>query len=292
MRLSVVDALMHEEPTMAVPTRTELGELSKRDLAELSPGDIRKWISTGKYAGDSWGLAPGFAQTAFVAVPQDMAFDFSTFSQRNPRPCPLLEVLEPGIRLTRKLADGADVTTSLSRYRIFQNGEQVSEVTDVQSYWNDQMVGFLIGCTGSFESHMVKCGVILRHLDEDISVPLYVTNRPCESAGRLAGPLAVSMRPIRSDQVARVVQLTSRFPAFHGAPVHVGNPEAIGIHDLSDPWAGDGIDLREDEVPVFWACSVTPQLVAVQARLPLMITNAPSCMFIADRRTEELAVSS
>lgn len=266
--------------------------LEKAQVKDLAPAEVRAHMRSGRYKGNSWGVAQGFAQTAFVGVPRDLALDFMIFCQRNPQPCPVLEVTEPGSPLLRKMAKDADVRTDLSKYRVFKQGKLVAEPHDATEYWRDDMVGFLLGCTGSFESYMQRSGIRLRHIDEGKVGTIFVTNQQCEPVGSLRGPLAVSMRPIHWSQVARVVQLTSRFPAFHGAPVHVGDPRAIGIGDITKPWFGDVLDVKDDEVPVFWACSVTPQVVAVQAKLDYVITNAPACMFVSDVPTEAMAVIS
>jgi uncharacterized protein YcsI (UPF0317 family) len=211
------------------------------------------------------------------------------FAQRNARPCPLLEVTNPGDPIIRWLAPSADVRTDLARYRVFAHGECVDEPTDVSEWWTDDMMAFVIGCTGSFEQHMVGGGIRLRHLDEGRLVPIYMTNRECEPAGRLHGPLAVSMRPILQTDVARTIQLTARFPAFHGAPIWVGDPDGLGV-DLDYPLFGDRLGLEPDEVPMFWACSVTPQLVAEASGVELMITNYPSHMFLTDVPTPQMAI--
>lgn len=214
------------------------------------------------------------------------------FAQRNPRPCPILEVTEPGDPILRTMARGADVRTDHSKYRIFEHGRLVAEPRDVTEYWRDDMVAFLIGVTESFEPTMQRSGIRLRHLDEGQIGTIFVTNIECEPAGPFRGKVAVSMRSVHWSKVASVVQLTSRFPAFHGAPVHVGNPRAIGIDDLSKPWFGDVPEVKDDEVPVFWACSVTPQVVALSAKLDFMISSAPACLLVSDIPTEAMAISA
>jgi uncharacterized protein YcsI (UPF0317 family) len=266
------------------------GSLDKAQVADMPPSVVRGHIRSGAYKGDSWGVAPGYAQTALVAVPRALALEFLTFAQRNPGPCPILEITDPGAPLVQRMAPGADLRTDLSRYRVFERGQMVAQPHDVREYWRDDMVGFLIGCTGSFESYLTGAGIRLRHLEEGKVGAIFLTNVPCTPAGPLRGPLAVSMRPIHWSQVRSVVQLTSRFPAFHGAPVHVGDPRVIGIPDLAQPWFGDILDVRGDEVPVFWACSVTPQVVALEAKLDFMITNAPACMFVSDVPTVQMAL--
>jgi uncharacterized protein YcsI (UPF0317 family) len=266
-------------------------QLSKEDLVGLGPAEVRGHIRSGAYRGDSWAVAPGFAQTAMVALPREAALDFMIFAQRNPGPCPLLEVTEPGSASPEQLAPGADLRTDLGKYRVYSDGECVAEPGDVSEHWTDDMMAFVIGCTGSFEHHMVDAGISLDYLGDGKVVPVYVTDRDCEAAGSLHGPLAVSMRPIRTDELVRTIELTSRFPAFHGAPIHVGDPDALGV-DIDDPAYGDRVEVKANEVPVFWACSVTPQLVALESHVDSMITNYPSFMFITDTPTEQMAVSA
>ena len=264
-------------------------ELGKAELAARSPAELRSIFRAGGYRGDTWTLAPEFVHTAVVAVPMADAFDLLVFAQRNPKPCPVLEVTEPGSPLINHLAPGADVRTDLTGYRVFRGGECGETIDDVSHLWSDDMVAFMVGCTASFEAHIAKAGIRLRHLELGQLVPLYVTDRSCTPAGKMHGPLVVSMRPISGDQVARAVGLTSRFPLMHGSPIHVGDPAVLGIKALEDPDYGDAIEPLADEVPVFWGCSVTPQLVAIKSRLDFMITNAPNHMFISDLTTEQMA---
>jgi uncharacterized protein YcsI (UPF0317 family) len=189
----------------------------------------------------------------------------------------------------KTLAPGADLRTDLGRYRVFVDGKCVDEPADVSDRWTDDLLGFVVGCTGSFEQHIVKAGIPMRHLTQGKVVPVYITNRDCASAGSLRSPLAVSMRPVREADISRIVQLTARFPAFHGAPIHVGDPDALGV-DLDRPDYGDRLEIEPGEVPVFWACSVTPQLMAEASRVEFMITNYPAYMFITDVLTEQMAV--
>ena len=254
--------------------------ITKQDLEGLNPAEVRSHIRDGSYCDDSWAVAPGFAQTALVAAAERVL-------QR--RPCPLLEVTEPGNACPTQLAPGADLRTDLGRYRVYESGECVAEPGNVTAQWTEDMMAFVIGCTGSFEHHMVDAGISLDYLDDGKVVPVYVTDRECQSAGALHGPLAVSMRPIRSDEVPRAIELTARFPAFHGAPIHVGDPDALGV-DISEPAYGDKVEIGDDQVPVFWACSVTPQLVALASNVDSMITNYPAFMFITDVPTEQMAV--
>jgi uncharacterized protein YcsI (UPF0317 family) len=224
----------------------------------------------------------GYTQANLAMVPRDYAFEFLLFCQRNPKPCPVLEVTDPGNPEPRRCAPGADLRTDLPRYRVFRDGHCIDEPADITSYWSDDLVGFLLGCSLSFEAALARARVPLRHLEDRGEVPVYVTNVALDPAGPFRGPLVVSMRPVPASQVVRAVQVTSRFPATHGAPVHVGDPAAIGIEDLNRVSFGEPVRIEPDEVPVFWACGVTPQLTAQQARLPLMITHAAGHMFVTD----------
>jgi uncharacterized protein YcsI (UPF0317 family) len=216
-----------------------------------------------------------------VMLPQDWAFDMLLFGQRNPQPVPLLDVTDPGATASR-LAPGADLRTDVPRYRVWRDGELVAEPTDVSDLWRDDMVTFLIGCSFSFETALMSAGVPIRHIDQGRNVSMYRTNLDCRPAGRLSGPLVVSMRPIPAAQVVTAVQVTERMPDVHGAPVHVGVPEALGITDLAAPDYGDPVRIEDGDVPVFWACGVTPQAALMESRPPFAITHAPGHMFVTD----------
>jgi uncharacterized protein YcsI (UPF0317 family) len=258
--------------------------------AALPPSALRERFRRGLDALPTAGLAPGFVQANLVVLPRDAAFDFLLFCQRNPRPCPLLEVVEAGSVEPRRMAPGADLRTDLPKYRVYRHGELASEPTDILGEWRDDLVSFLIGCSFTFEGALIDAGLPVRHVEQGSNVPMYITSIPTEPAGAFHGPMVVSMRPIPSGQVVRAVQVTSRFPAVHGAPVHVGEPGAIGIGAIDRPDLGDAVDIRAGEVPVFWACGVTPQAVAMASKPPLMITHAPGHMFVTDRRDADYAV--
>jgi uncharacterized protein YcsI (UPF0317 family) len=241
------------------------------------------------FSGQTSGLAEGFAQANLVVLPAAVAADFQEFCRRNPKPCPLLDVTEPGNPVPARLAADADLRTDLPRYRVWKNGELAGEVTDLVDLWRDDFVSFLIGCSFTFEAALLRAGLSVRHLDLGVNVAMYRTNRPCASAGPFRGPLVVSMRPFKPADAIRAVQITSRFPAVHGAPVHIGLPGDLGIVDLARPDYGDVVPVAAGELPVFWACGVTPQAVLASARLPLAITHSPGCMFVSDVRDESLA---
>ncbi|MGI5155465.1 putative hydro-lyase [Microbispora sp. CA-102843] len=251
------------------------------DPARLTPREARELFRGGLVTPTS-GWAAGWAQANLIALPRDRAYDFLVFAQRNPRPCPVLAVTEPGETFA-SIFDG-DLRTDLPAYRVYRDGEPVAEVTDVTSYWRDDLVGFLIGCSFTFEAALLEAGVPIRHIEAGTNVPMYLTDRPCVPAGELSGPLVVSMRPIPAELVPTAVRVTSRYPAVHGAPVHVGDPAALGITDLGKPDFGDPVEVRDGELPVFWACGVTPQAAVMRSRPPFAIGHAPGHMAITDAR--------
>ncbi|UQU66462.1 putative hydro-lyase [Couchioplanes caeruleus] len=227
------------------------------------------------------GLAPGVAQANLIAVPRDWAWDMLLYAQRNPRPCPVLDVTDPGSPAT-VLAPGADVRTDLPLYRIWRDGAFVEEVPDATAAWRDDLVAFLIGCSFSFEASLIEAGIDVRHISAGSNVPMYRTSRDCRPAGRMRGELVVSMRPIPADRVADAVTISGRFPAVHGAPVHIGDPAGLGIGDLAKPDFGEPVEIRPGEIPVFWACGVTPQAAVMASQVPYAITHAPGHMFVTD----------
>jgi uncharacterized protein YcsI (UPF0317 family) len=255
-----------------------------------NPREVRKQIRQGDLLQPTCGMAPGFTQANLVVLPKEYAFEFLLFCQRNPKPCPALEVMEPGKYEPALTAPKADIRVDIPLYRVYEDGKLTAEPKDIQGYWNDELVSFLLGCSFTFETALIRAGIEMRHIDEGKNVSMYITSIPTAPAGIFQGPLVVSMRPIPHDKVVKAVQITSRFPGVHGAPVHIGEPEKIGIADLSKPDWGDLTEFKEDEVPVFWACGVTPQAVALKSKPSLMITHSPGHMFITDLRDEDLAV--
>lgn len=259
-------------------------------VRDPEPGETRARIRRGEHAGPTGGLAPGYVQTNLVILPEDYAFDFLKFCVRNPKPCPILEVTDVGSPLPPLMAPEADLRTDVPRYRVYESGAIVDEPTDIRSYWRDDLVSFLIGCSFTFERALLEAGLYLAHLDQGRNVSMYVTGRECVASGPFAGPMVVSMRPYRADEIPLAVAVSGRYPTMHGAPVHVGDPEALGVRDLGEPEFGDPIEVAEDQIPVFWGCGVTPQAVAMKARPPLMITHSPGHMFITDRLDGEYEV--
>ena len=254
-----------------------------------SPAELRILIRKGQWDKPTTGLAPGYVQANLVMLPRDEAFEFLLFCVRNPKPCPVLDVLEPG-QAEPGIARGADIRTDLPKYRVYEGGVLKSEVTDVTTLFYRETVSFLLGCSFSFEAAMLAAGLPIRNLEEGKNVSMYITNRPCTSAGPFSCPMVVSMRPMTPEQAVRAVQVTTRFHLTHGAPVHIGSPEALGIKDLNKPEFGDPVTIHAGEVPVFWACGVTSTLAALSAKLPLVITHAPGHMFVSDLRDEHLTV--
>lgn len=255
-----------------------------------SPHAIRQLIRNGEWQKPTSSLANGFIQANLAVLPKEMAFEFLLFCQRNPKSCPLIDVTEPGSFVPALSAPTADLRTDLPKYRVFRDGVLAEERNQITDLWTDDMVGFLIGCSFTFEEALVNNGIPMRHNEENCNVPMYKTSIPAVKAGRFEGPTVVSMRPMPEKDVIRAVQVTSRFPSVHGAPVHIGNPEGIGITDLNQPDFGDRVTVKEGEVPVFWACGVTPQAIAMHVKPKIMITHAPGHMFITDLKTEEISV--
>jgi uncharacterized protein YcsI (UPF0317 family) len=249
--------------------------------ADLTPTQARALFRDGLVTPTA-GWSRGWTQANLLVLPRDLAFDFLLFAQRNPKPCPVLEVLDAG-EVAGPLLDG-DVRTDLPAYRVYVDGELVEETADVSGWWRADLVSFLIGCSFTFEAPLLDAGVPVRHVEQGVNVPMYRTTRRCRPAGALAGPLVVSMRPVPAEQVADAVRITARYPAVHGAPVHVGDPRALGIEDLGTPDYGDPVEVRPGEVPVFWACGVTPQAAVTESRPPLAIAHAPGHMLITDAR--------
>jgi len=246
----------------------------------LDGRDVRLLCRRGELRGPTAGLAPGHVQANLVVLPRAFADDFARFCALNPRPCPLLETCdgpEP-----RRLASGADLRTDLPRYRVWRRGELVGEPAEVGDLWRDDFVAFLLGCSFTFERALLAAGLPVRHLEQGSNVPMYRTDRPCTAAGPFAGPLVVSMRPLRPDQAALAAEISARYPRMHGPPVHQGDPAELGIADLGRPDHGDPVALHDDEIPVFWACGVTSQVALAAARPEIALTHAPGSMFVTD----------
>lgn len=258
------------------------------DYTKCRPTGVRSLIREEKITGQTSGICAGYAQANLVILPKELAYDFLLFAQRNPRSCPILEVLDAGSRFTHYMADRANIATDLPRYRIYEYGEMTGEYTNIEKFWREDLVSFLIGCSFSFESELLEAGIPVRQIEEKCNVPMYLTNIACEPAGVFSGNMVVSMRPIPHADVPRAVSATAAMPRVHGAPVHIGCPEAIGIKDLVHPDFGDMVTIKEGETPVFWPCGVTPQAVLMASKPAFAITHAPGHMFITDVKNVQL----
>ncbi|MGI4849066.1 MAG: putative hydro-lyase [Janthinobacterium lividum] len=254
-------------------------------LRHQAPSQIRQLCRSGAWRGPTAGLAQGHVQANLMIVPREAAYDFLLFCQRNPKPCPLIEVVDAG-SVMPACASGADLRTDVPGYRIYEHGELRQETDDVTPFWREDLVSFLLGCSFSFENALIEGGVPLRHVAQGINVAMYKTSIACQPAGRFAGNMVVSMRPVKCSLIARAVTISARYPQVHGAPLHIGDPAAIGIADLSQPDFGDAVRIEDDELPVFWACGVTPQYVAQLARIPFCISHSPGKMLVTDFKTE------
>ena len=265
--------------------------LTRTEAAILSSTDLRQAIKREEWTENTLGLGLGRLQANLAVVPKEDAYDFLLFCQRNPKPCPLIEVLDVGSPIVQMAAKGADLRDELPRYRVFRNGEPVSDPYNLHDVWEDDAVAFLLGCSLTFESALLQSDIPLRHLEAGVAAPVYTTSVQCASAGKFSGPMVVSMRPIPADQVARAVQVTARYPWGHGAPVHIGDPEALGIKDLDAVDFGACPVMKPGDVPVFWGCGITPQLAAESAKSRYMFTHYAQHMFVSDRSSEADAVA-
>jgi uncharacterized protein YcsI (UPF0317 family) len=256
---------------------------------DISPIELRNLIRSRQWTAPTSGSASGYLQANLVMLPAEEAFNFLLFCVRNPKPCPILDVLEPG-HVEPLIAPGADLRTDLPRYKVFENSNFITDVEDVSDYFTDDMVSFLLGCSFSFENAMLAAGLPIRNMEENKNVSMYITKQNCITAGPFSAQLVVTMRPMTPQQAVRAVQVTTRFHLTHGAPVHLGDPSEIGINDLDKPEFGDPVTVRDGEIPVFWACGVTSQLAATSAPLSRVITHAPGHMFVSDLKDEDLTI--
>ena len=254
----------------------------------MKPSDFRQLVREGGHTGPTAGICPGYAQANLVILPRELAYDFLLFAQRNPKSCPILEVSDTGSRYLKEIAPGADIAKDIPRYRIYEHGVMTGEYTDVSAFWHDDLVSFLIGCSFSFEGELMEADVSVRHIEEGRNVPMYITNIPCQPAGVFQGNMVVSMRPLPYDQIVKSVLVTGSMPKVHGAPVHIGDPAAIGIRDIHTPDLGDSVTIRPGEVPVFWPCGVTPQAVLMASKPAFAITHAPGHMLVTDVKNVNL----
>lgn len=252
--------------------------------------EARQKIREGMWTKPTPGLAYGYTQANLVVLPYKYALDFFIFCQRNTKPCPILDVCEPGKYTPIVTAPTGDIRSDIPKYRIYKNGNLVEEVTDIKKYWSEDLVSFLLGCSFTFEKALEDANIPIRHIEENKNVPMYITNIECKPAGMFNGPMVVSMRPMPKDLVQKAIDVTSRFPQVHGAPIHYGDPKKIGIEDINKPDFGDSVTIKEGEVPVFWACGVTPQAAIMRVKPDFVITHSPGHMFITDIKEDDLAL--
>ena len=252
------------------------------DTSRLSSGDIRKLIRAGQYDANTAGLAPGKLQCNLAILPEEFALDFLRFCQRNPKPCPVVGVSETGNPMLPALGRDIDIRTDVPRYRVFREGALAEELTDISGLWTDNLVTVALGCSFTFENALVRAGIPVRHIETGGNIPMFRTNIELEPAGPFVGQMVVSMRPIPEQQLEDAIAISARFPQAHGAPMAYGDPAAIGISDINRPDYGDPVEVKAGEIPVFWACGVTPQNVIQAARPPFCITHAPGYMLITD----------
>ena len=254
-----------------------------------TPEQLRSRIRSGEHSGNTSGLAPGFVQCNIVILPADWAADFLKFCQLNPKPCPLIASGAPGDPGLPTLGD-IDIRVDVPSYRVFENGTAIDEVHDISDLWRDDLVTFALGCSFSFEEALLADGLDVRNISEGVNVPMYRSSIDCQSAGPFAGKMVVSMRPFVAADAIRAIQICTRFPSVHGAPLHLGDPSLIGIGDIGNPDYGDAVTIRENELPLFWGCGVTPQVALENARPPFCITHSPGCMLVTDMPNSKLAV--
>lgn len=259
--------------------------------ANISPYELRQAIRRGDFTTNTSGYAQGFVQGNLAIMPKEWANEFLQFCQLNPKPCPIVGMsASPGDYMINTLGKDIDIRTDIPKYRVYRDGQLTEEVADITSLWTDDMVAFILGCSFSFEEALIADGLEVRNITEGVNVPMYRTNIECQSAGRFSGTTVVSMRPMKPKDAIRAIQICTRFPSVHGAPLHFGDPAEIGISDIATPDFGDAVTINPGEVPVFWACGVTPQVAIEAARPPLCITHSPGHMLVSDVPNSRLAI--
>lgn len=255
----------------------------------MDPAELRALTAANQFDKPTAGYCLGYVQANLAGFPSRYAGDFEKFCRANPKPCPLLEVIGPGSSTSRLLAPGADLRDTIPRYQIWRDGICTETVSSLHGIDTADFVFFLLGCSFSFEEALVDAGIPLRHLDEQKNVAMYRTSIPLSPVGAFQGTMVVSMRPIPDHRVEDAVAITGRYPDVHGAPVHIGNPEEIGILNIEQPDYGECVEIKKGETAVFWACGVTPQNVVQQAQLPLAVSHAPGYMFVSDLKNSSFA---
>lgn len=256
--------------------------VSRALLQTYNPQELRQEIRHDRYGGETAGFAAGYLQGNLVILPEQYALDFLKFCQRNPKPCPLIAISDTGDFCLPTLGRDIDIRADVPKYILYENGQPVDQPTNIADLWRADLVSFVLGCSFTFEDALQAEGIEVRHIGNNKNVPMYQTNIPAISAGPFSGNIVVSMRPMTAADAIRAVEITSRFPLAHGAPIHLGDPAEIGILDIEQPDWGDPGDFKPNEIPVFWACGVTPQIAIRNAKLPLCVTHAPGHMLITD----------
>ena len=254
------------------------------------PRQVRLAIRAGRHRRPTAGVAPGYVQGNLCILPREYADEFREFCEKNPKPCPLIGMSEPGDPRIPALGADLDIRTDVPLYRVFRDGKQAEDVPDLKALWREDLVAFVLGCSFSFEEALMNAGLRLRYVDEGRNVPMFRTSIDTAPAGRFRGKLVVSMRPFKPAEAIRAIEITAKYPRVHGSPVHMGFPEKIGISDIHKPWVGDPTEVKEGEIPLFWACGVTPQSVVLDAKPTLCITHSPGHMLVTDIRNEAFAV--
>ncbi|TQR33795.1 putative hydro-lyase [Campylobacter sp. MIT 99-7217] len=252
----------------------------------MNPKELREKIAKQELKAQTSGMALGYAQANLVILSKEYAKDFEEFCKLNAKACPLLEIVEG--KFTQKIAHHANIYTDIPKYFIYENGVKTREEFDVSKYYSDDLVGFLLGCSFSFEEALQKEGLELRHISFKRNVSMYKTNIQCKKAGIFHGEMVVSMRPFSPKDAQKAYEITKAFPKVHGEPIQIGDAQKLGIKDIYKPDFGDVPVINEGEIPVFWACGVTPQIALMNAKLPFAITHAPGFMFISDVLNEDL----
>lgn len=253
----------------------------------MKPSEVRQLIREGIIDYPTAGMCGGYAQANLIILPPEYAADFEEFCKKNPFPCPVLEIIK-GTPETHDMGEGGNICTDIPKYRIYENGVFTKEITDASDYWKEGYVGFLIGCSFSFEETLINEGIDVRHITQGRNVPMFKTSIMTEPAGPFYGPMVCSMRPMTPENAQKAYDITVKMPNVHGAPVQIGNPEEVGVTDVMKPDYGEAVDFYEGEIPVFWPCGVTPQSVVENAKPPIAITHAPGHMFITDIINSEL----
>jgi len=263
----------------------------EQKIKQLSAHALRQIIRRNEFNDNTSGYAQGKVQGNIVILPQDWAGDFLQFCQMNPKPCPLIGMSTmPGDFLLNDLGQDIDIRTDVPGYRLFEYGQLKHEINDVKALWRDDLVTFVLGCSFSFEESLIADGIEIRNISENKNVPMYSTNIACKTAGRFSGDTVVSMRPMLAKDAIRAIQICSRFPSVHGAPIHFGDPSLIGINDINTPDYGDRVTIKTNEIPVFWACGVTPQLALTKSKPPFCLTHSPGKMLVTDINNSTLAI--